>query len=633
MGFPGNKHRVASATALAALGGLLAVFAGRSPEPAPPPPEPQAPDVPPAPAPPPQLPPEEVLDTAERLLTPPTGDAPELDCNQARKIVAQARTNLAVAAEQVDREKLAKAVSDWLDPHGLWSVAPDAPILRALTETDIAADLEASPGSGPCVAADAVGIALAEWVGDLRTNLQSARATARRAQQPKLRFDLASATPFEDGTVTRKAHDLARLLGQRLGTLEASFGPDLEPFSVAASDRLVPAIEPRRWSGVVLAAAVRAYVPQIDPHGAWAPLDEEASIYDIDLEVDPPPRLWGEMTRTVVGIRIDEGAKAPLRDGDVVLRIGSLPIGGMSVEQANQLSFVPHGHTTRVTVLRADQARPLELEIDAHVDLLSTPPSGVAATGLFTSRVGYGEGETLVVKVPDVPDDLGERLMATLAPDEDDKPVGILLDLRGNGGGSTEGALSAIGVFLPGAPLFPMRRRDGEISVDRAPRLPADSVWTGPVAALVDGDSASAAEMIAGALAAYRRGPILGGRTYGKGCAQEYLDDESGVGVLRLTTLVFCLPDGSPVQRVGVMPHVALGLPAGVDREESLPRAPNTWRGPDVRVQDLVQEVPWPEHGGRLGNAGDPVIGRALRALGTSRVSARGVPGSRSSGR
>jgi carboxyl-terminal processing protease len=168
-----------------------------------------------------------------------------------------------------------------------------------------------------------------------------------------------------------------------------------------------------------------------------------------------------------------------------------------------------------------------------------------------------------------------------------------------------------------------MRRRDGDVEVDRAPRLPPDSVWTGPVAALVDGESASAAEMIAGALAAYRRGTVVGSRTYGKGCAQEYLDDEAGVGVLRLTTLVFCLPDGSPLQRVGVSPHIALGLPASDDREAALPRAPLTWSGPDVRDEQMVRSVPWPDHGGRVGTASDPSVYRALRALGSARAASR----------
>ena len=87
---------------------------------------------------------------------------------------------------------------------------------------------------------------------------------------------------------------------------------------------------------------------------------------------------------------------------------------------------------------------------------------------------------------------------------------------------------------------------------------------------LVDGDSASAAEMIAGALASYRRAIVIGDRTYGKGYAQEYFDDDAHTGVLRLTTLVYALPDGAPVQKTGIMPHIALSLPAAQEREVQL---------------------------------------------------------------
>ncbi|NUO52410.1 MAG: hypothetical protein HOV80_26480, partial [Polyangiaceae bacterium] len=353
----------------------------------------------------------QAMEAEERVLAAPVGDPPVIDCDGARKIVAQARSGLAMAAEPVDKERFASATSDWLDPHGLWSVAPDAPIGAALLENDVAQDLEARPGSGPCTAALAIGGALHGWVGDLRTEVLSARAAARRAGVVrKHRFDLVTSTPFEDGTVTRRGHDLARTLGQRMGALEAAFGPSVETYTAVATDRLAPEKTAEQWAEIVLAAAVRAYIPQIDPHGAWAPLDEEASIYDVDLEVDPPPRMWTEMTRTALGVRIDRGARAPLRDG-----------------------------------LRNDHPEPIDLEVEAHAELLAQPPTGLAAVGLATSQVDYGGGYALVVRIPDVPDDLGERLMAALAHVERE-PVGVLLDLRGNGGGATDGALGALGV-------------------------------------------------------------------------------------------------------------------------------------------------------------------------------------------
>src|SRR5262249_16862226 len=153
-----------------------------------------------------------------------------------------------------------------------------------------------------------------------------------------------------------------------------------------------------------------------------------------------------------------------------------------------------------------------------------------------------------------------------------------------------DGAVSTLGIFLPGATLFPMRRRDGSIEIERAPELPLEKRWSGPLAVLVDGDSASAAEMIAGAIASYHRGIVLGDRTYGKGCAQEYLDDDAHVGVLRLTTLLFALPDGAAVQKTGIVPNVHLSLPAVPEREAALGRALAPWKGEDVREKSLVRD-------------------------------------------
>lgn len=564
-----------------------------------------------------ELPPE------PRGLVLPTGSLPALTCDQARRVIAQARGALATQPDPVDPKRFAASTSDWLDPHGLWSVAPDAKPAKVLSQVgaNLLGELETAPGAGPCAAAIEVGAALNGSLLELRGVVQRARDLGRiQSFDPHKRWEIASSTPFEDGTVTRPARELAQLLGHGIGGVERGFGPEMSAYADVAVDRLVPNKTAEEWSEVVLAAAVRAYMPQLDPHGAWAPLDEETSIYDLDLEVDPPPRLWSEMTRTTLGARVDAGAMPPLQDGDVVLEIAGVAVSGLGVEQCNQLAVMTDPEPVSVKVLRAGASAPLALAVAAEPAPPHSPDA--PAAGLSAKEVAFGKGAALVVKIPDVPDDLGDAV-AEVVLGRSEEPIGVLLDLRGNGGGSTDGALGALGLFLPGAALFPMKRRDGAIEIDRAPRLPVDQVWTGPVAVLVDGDTASAAEMIAGAIAAYERGPVLGARTYGKGCAQEYLDDETGVGVLRVTTLVFCLPDGSPLQRVGVTPNVALGLPSALERESNLKHAPNTWRGPDVRDKSLVRPVPWPENGGHIGVADDESIYRALRALGAARQAAR----------
>jgi carboxyl-terminal processing protease len=177
-----------------------------------------------------------------------------------------------------------------------------------------------------------------------------------------------------------------------------------------------------------------------------------------------------------------------------------------------------------------------------------------------------------------------------------------------------------------------MKRRDGSIDTDRAPEPPNVDRWRGPVAALVDGDTASAAEMIAGALAAYKRGPVVGATTFGKGCAQEYIDDDSHEGVLRLTTLLYALPDGTAVQRMGLTPTIRFpfAVPDSKDREATLSHAPPTWRGPDVRDRALLAHgddgtwtTAWPSSAGNVGPCKDADVCRALRLLGGTPATAR----------
>jgi carboxyl-terminal processing protease len=563
-----------------------------------------------------------------RALVMPTGEPPALGCDQARRIIAQARSSLATPAEPIDAARFASSTSDWLDPHGLWSVAPDSPVAPLIADKsrELMAELEAAPGSGPCRAAEEIAGTLQTWVDELDAVVEAERVKAKASPLDARRaWETASRTPFEDGSVTRRARDLAKALGRDAGVLEAGYGAPLAPYAKSAIERLTPRRSAAEWSRVLLASAVRAYVPQIDPHGAWAPLDEETSIYDLDLEVDPPERLWGEMTRTTAGVRIDKGARAPLAEGDIVLKVDDLVMSGLSVEQDNQAAVLDRGRHGRVVVLRQGEPAPLSIEVPVGPELLTPPPRDPGPDGAVTTReVSYGNATALVVHATDVPDDLGDRIASCIHEARAEHDIaGIVLDLRGNGGGSTDGALGTLGVFLPGAPLFPMRRRDGEIEIDRAPSLPAELAWSGPVAALVDGDTASAAEMIAGAVASYERGVVVGTRTYGKGCAQEYLDDDGGSGVLRLTTLVFSLPDGSPLQQVGVSPQIALGIPTGDDREATLPHAPASWRGPDVRAPQWIRGAAWPDHGGRIGVSDDPVLYRALRALGTPRAASR----------
>jgi carboxyl-terminal processing protease len=574
-------------------------------------------------------------DTRAHAFRLPSGRSPWLTCEAARTIVAQARSQLAYAPGRVEMSAFVDAAVDWLDPYGLWSVSPDAIVANAFERRapDLVAELEGR-GGRECETARALGAALVPWVSSLRVVFDEARQHPTAGEDAET---AASAPAFEGATVTKTARVLAEALGHHVGAFERDLGPAGRAYADAARARYVPESTAKEWAGVILAAAVRAYVPTIDPHGAWAPLDEESSVYEVDLEAHPPDRLWDKAERTAVGLKIETGAEAPLADGDVLLSLAGVATAGLSYEQTEQLGFAASDvrPSAQAVLLRPGEKLPVTTWLDggAHDPKVAAPTEDV--DDLPVERLAYGEGDAIVVAIHDVRDDLGEQLTRAILRERerDGRPLeGVVLDVRGNGGGSTDGAIDALGIFIPGAPLFPMKRRDGSLETDRAPEPPTVDRWRGPVAALVDGDTASAAEMIAGALTAYRRGPSVGATTFGKGCAQEYLDDDAQTGVVRLTTLLYALPDGAPVQRIGLAPTIRFpfGTADATDRETALAHAPPTWRGPDVRDRTLIGRAEdgtsWPSHGGNVGPCKDADVCRALRLLGTNGVTARRSP-------
>ena len=549
----------------------------------------------------------------------PSGEPTALTCEEARAIVDQVRAGLAYAPGGVPSSTFATSAADWLDPHGLLSLAKDAPTSTAIARAapELLADLEGRRRRS-CDSALVPGGILESWSNELREAFDRGRR-APNGSDPKI----ATLEPLPP---TGMAREVAVEIGRRVGAFEAAYGPAAKPFADGARRRFFPDLDKAGWAKVVLASAVRAYVPLVDPHGEWAPFDEESRIYEIDLASRPPSRLWGRAVPTAVGVRVTDSATAPLAIDDVVLSVARVPTAGLPLEQIDQLGFATSDSKAPLSavVLRGEKIMTLEIgkTEDAH-------PPAHGASGLPNERIVFGEGDVLIVEIKDVRDDLGDDLAQLIATERDRGPrklTGVVLDLRGNGGGSTDGALGALALFLPGAPLFAMKRRDGTVEIDRAPVPRERDRWTGPVATFVDGTTASAAEMIAGALATYKRGPTVGTSTFGKGCAQEYVDDDAHAGVLRLTTLVYALPDGTPVQRVGLVPQLRFpfaptagnGDAFSNEREAKLPHSAPPWRGPDLRDAASVKsaEMPWPGSAGNVGPCHDGEVCRALRVLG-----------------
>src|SRR5688500_12327537 len=288
---------------------------------------------------------EEAADTASlcsaRPLRVPSGAPPRLSCAEARAILRDVHARFAVESTGPKLGGFADLLIGWLDPHGLWSAAPDAPTRRVLRDhaASLLSELRELPEDAACATAEHSGDELARWVDELASIYDVGTRSKLDVARPRAHAH-AIEPIFEDDPVTLPARVLARSLGERLARLERAY-PSLGPGFVELSrDRYFPKLDAHGWSEAVLSAAVRAYVAALDPHGAWTPLDEEWSLYADEPGFDTGSRLWGRVTRSAAGVRVVEDPVAPLSVGDLVLAIDGLPTAGMPLEQVEQLARV-----------------------------------------------------------------------------------------------------------------------------------------------------------------------------------------------------------------------------------------------------------------------------------------------------
>src|SRR5450432_4528230 len=328
------------------------------------------------------------LSESERPLQVPSGDPPRLRCAEARGIVAEVRRRLPAEPARVSASVFADLWADWFDPHGLWSAAPDSPLADSAHARAVAllAELESPNQNAPCPVALALAVESKHWVDGLRGVFEQARSEA-----PVVRFSSAlsgvTEPAFEDELVAHPARQLAADLGLRVGQFLKAAPELADAPASAALSRFFPDLSADQWSEVVLSAAVRAYVPAIDPHGEWAPLEEEWALFEGDPIDGTEPTLWSDMVRTALGARIVAGPRPPLDMDDLVLSVDGVATAGLSVEQIEQLARVdpPEGQSARkVRVLRGPGLTPLDLSIAFPQD------SAESGDPLAASRVRYG---------------------------------------------------------------------------------------------------------------------------------------------------------------------------------------------------------------------------------------------------
>jgi carboxyl-terminal processing protease len=353
---------------------------------------------------------------------------------------------------------------------------------------------------------------------------------------------------------------IAALSGTALAAGSAPVAPAAAPLSTQISDEDIRTfvsvfrtvkeayVEPVA-DDQLMHAAIRGLLSHLDPHSQYlepAELqqwDEDTSgVYGgLGVEV----LMVDGFLRVIAPIDDSPASRAGIKSGDIILAIDGVEI------QSNDLNAVEHlrgavGSAVKLTIDREGENAPLLVNLMREVIRTRSVKSRLLQPGYGYVRISQFQETS--------PRDLREhlrRLHTKKAPLR-----GLVLDLRNNPGGVLTAAVETVDAFLEDGLIVSTRGRIDEAKLSLS-ATPGDLIDGAPIIVLVDEGSASASEIVAGALQDHHRGVIMGKRTFGKGSVQNILPLESG-GAIKLTTARYFTPAGHSIQAQGIAPDIEL---------------------------------------------------------------------------
>ena len=299
----------------------------------------------------------------------------------------------------------------------------------------------------------------------------------------------------------------------------------------------------------LLKGAIAGVLNDLDPHSAFLSADELKE-WDEGIQ-----GVYGGLGIEVIGVDgvlrviapIDDSpaARAGLRAGDGIVAIDGVAVAEREDEALDQLRG-PAGTPVELTIERDGSDALLSFKLTREVILAQSVRTRWLETGYAYARVSVFQENTGI--------EFRDRLRKLKA--DGGAARGLVLDLRDNPGGVLQAAVEICDALLDGGVVVKTEGRlasaDGTYSAG-----PGDLLDGAPVVVLIDGGSASAAEIVAGALKDHERALVVGQRSFGKGSVQNILPLESG-GAIKLTTARYYTPSGHSIQAQGITPDIVL---------------------------------------------------------------------------
>ncbi len=246
-------------------------------------------------------------------------------------------------------------------------------------------------------------------------------------------------------------------------------------------------------------------------------------------------------------------ARAGMKSGDLILSLDNMSVQGLSLNDAVDKMRGPPGSTIKLLIKREGVEKPLDVSMQREIIKVQVVKSAMY-DGVGYVRLASFNEQT----------DPGLRSAITkLKAQAGGSLKGFILDLRNNPGGLLDQAVDVCDDFIPDGEIVSTRARHSEDS-QRWNARGTDLVAGVPMVVLINGGSASASEIVAGALQDHQRAVIEGSRSFGKGSVQTVIPMKQGDGAIRLTTARYYTPSGRSIQGLGIAPDV----PVAETREE-----------------------------------------------------------------
>jgi carboxyl-terminal processing protease len=297
-------------------------------------------------------------------------------------------------------------------------------------------------------------------------------------------------------------------------------------------------------------SAINGMLTGLDPHSSYM----DAKSFR-DMQVQTRGEFGGlgiEVTmedgliKVVAPIDETPAAKAGVMANDFITHIDDEPVQGLTLNQAVDKMRGPVNTKIKLKIMRKGQDKPVEMTLTRDViRVLSVRAHSEGDDVGYIRITQFNEQATTGLK----------KAIADLSAQDGDKLKGFIVDLRNNPGGLLDQAISVSNAFLNRGEIVSTRGRNAD-ETQRFTARPGDLTKGKPVIVLINGGSASASEIVAGALQDHKRAIMVGTRTFGKGSVQTIIPLGSGSGALRLTTARYFTPSGRSIQAKGIVPDI-----------------------------------------------------------------------------